>query len=323
MCIIVAKKKGVNIPSNDILKTCFTRNSDGAGLMYNKDNKVIIEKGFMTYDKLEQRLTELKNEFKDNSLKKIGLVLHFRIGTQGKNDAFTCHPFMISDNNEDLRKLVVETDVAMVHNGIISAYSTRKEDDLSDTQLFIKYMVNTIYKYDKEFYKDTKVMNMLQDVARSRLCFLDKKGDIYTSGDFITDNDILYSNTSYKKIEYSNYSYYGYYDDYDYDFMWSKHRSTKTKTSTFKVKKGNKIKYFNIPSKYAILSKKFKDFGSIYEVTNSNYLLGTDKKIYLRGKNNEKTILFKENEFDLYDNVDTYVNLDTFIATKEAFSKGQ
>ena len=38
MCIIVAKKKGLELPTKEILRNCFNYNSDGAGLMFNDGN---------------------------------------------------------------------------------------------------------------------------------------------------------------------------------------------------------------------------------------------------------------------------------------------
>ena len=53
MCIIVAKEKGVAMPEMNILKTCFENNPDGAGVMWNENNKVEIRKGFMRWSEFE------------------------------------------------------------------------------------------------------------------------------------------------------------------------------------------------------------------------------------------------------------------------------
>ena len=64
MCIIVAKPKGVDMPSNEIFRNCFIDNNDGAGLMYAnpKTGMIEIEKGFMTWSSFETRLEELKSK---------------------------------------------------------------------------------------------------------------------------------------------------------------------------------------------------------------------------------------------------------------------
>ena len=64
MCIIVAKKKGLELPTKEILENCFTANDDGAGISWNTDNgTVIIEKGFMTFNEFYNRLLEIDNEY--------------------------------------------------------------------------------------------------------------------------------------------------------------------------------------------------------------------------------------------------------------------
>ena len=80
MCIIVAKEKGQKLPSKDILKTCFERNNDGAGLMYVQDNKVVIDKGYMTFKSFYKRIKKLQKRFNSDLTDK-ALVFHFRIGT--------------------------------------------------------------------------------------------------------------------------------------------------------------------------------------------------------------------------------------------------
>ena len=63
MCIIVSKEKGVKLPTKKILENCFNRNSDGAGFMYVKNNQVMIDKGYMTFEDFYKRLKELKKDY--------------------------------------------------------------------------------------------------------------------------------------------------------------------------------------------------------------------------------------------------------------------
>jgi len=221
MCIIVAKEKGKKLPNKSILETCFIKNNDGAGLMYVKNNQVIIDKGYMTFDSLYKRIEELKKEFNSDLTDK-SLVIHFRIGTHGENDKYTTHPFPITNNRDELRKTKTTCSVGMAHNGIISEYNYDKV--LSDTQSFIKDCVSVYKSYNKQFYKDKRIMSILEkSINGSRLCFLDNKENIYYIGNFIEDEGIKYSNSTYKQVQYNNYysGYYNgnsgkYYDDSDY-----------------------------------------------------------------------------------------------------------
>ena len=63
MCIIVAKDRAGRLPTQDELKNCFNRNSDGAGFMYVKNDKVIIDKGYMTFNDFIKRYNKLLRKF--------------------------------------------------------------------------------------------------------------------------------------------------------------------------------------------------------------------------------------------------------------------
>ena len=221
MCIIVSKEKNKNIPSKNILKNCFNANSDGAGFMYVYNNRVIIEKGFFTFDEFYNRLMEVD---KSLNLYKKSLVMHFRIGTSGGFSEGVCHPFPVSDNINDLQKTQVSCKLAMVHNGIISNFVYGK---LSDTQNFVKDFVYPVYKINSNFLNNKSAIDLLyKQSGATKLCFLDKNDNITYVGEFITDQGIKYSNTTYKEIyipkftyKYHNYDYDNDYDyDYDYDY---------------------------------------------------------------------------------------------------------
>lgn len=215
MCIILAKKKGVDIPSDDIIRNCFENNPDGAGLMYQVGDHVKIEKGYMNVEKLIKRVHALNKKL---DLKNKSFVIHFRIGTSGKNDKKTTHPFPITNNFNELRQLSIQAPLAMVHNGVIWEYAY-KDSILSDTQNFIKDYVSIFYELNKDFLKNDRVIANLKEVCGSKLCFLDKEDNLTFIGDFITDTEtgLVFSNTTYKKVQYTYYNYgtnYK-YDDYD------------------------------------------------------------------------------------------------------------
>ena len=250
MCIIVAKQKGIKLPTKKTLQECFKNNSDGAGLMYVKDNKVIIEKGFMSFGDFWHKIKSLKRDFNSDLTDK-ALVMHFRIGTHGENDKATTHPFPISGNAEDLRATYFKTDIAMAHNGIMSAYNYDKV--LSDTQSFIKDYVSVFKELSKNFIKNERVVKLITnnaDIKYNKLCFLDKDETIYWFGDRVIDNGIIYSNSTFKapKYETKKYTYYNYgynkyissyHDYYDWDF----YLEDKYKTQTLQDFINKKVKY--------------------------------------------------------------------------------
>ena len=229
MCIIVAKNKGVALPTKKTLEQCFERNKDGAGIMYVKNNKKKKKKGLMTFQDFYKKLKSIKKEFGGDLTNK-ALVMHFRIGTHGKNDKATTHPFPISNNFNDLRATYFETDLGMAHNGIMSFYNYDRT--LSDTQSFIKDYVSVFKELNKKFYLNNKVMEIISNeanISSNKLCFLDNKENIYWYGDKVIDNGIIYSNETYKPYTYKSYRSYS----YDYDYWYGKdYKSSYSKPKT-------------------------------------------------------------------------------------------
>ena len=301
MCIIVAKNKGVALPTKKTLEQCFERNKDGAGIMYVKDNKVIIEKGLMTFQEFYQKLRSIKKMFGGNLTNK-AIVFHFRIGTHGENDKATTHPFPISNNFNDLRATYFETDIAMAHNGIINAYNY--DSILSDTQTFIRDYVSVFKDLKKNFYKNNKVMEIISNeanISSNKLCFLDNKENIYWYGNKVVDNGVIYSNETYKPYTYKSYRNYSYNYDYDYWYGYSSYSNSYYSKSKNKVKSytlddfiKNKIKYELLDvGDYYQTSENVGEFVgknevividsdyNVYEIKNSTVsLIGTDTDVF-------------------------------------------
>ena len=232
MCIIAVKKIGVDLPKEEVFRNCFLNNPDGAGFMYNSHGKVVIRKGFMRYSDFKYALENELKKIKD--VKNTGMVFHFRITTQGGTRQENCHPFPISNVENDLRETNIRTPLGIAHNGIIdltSGYNygkydaalkkyVRKDEHLSDTQLFIRDYLYDIYKLNHNFYKTEEGLELVEKLIDSKMAFLDGTGEIHTIGAFNECKGILYSNYTYASYystkRYSTYSPVYSYDDYDY-----------------------------------------------------------------------------------------------------------
>lgn len=214
MCIIAIKPPHHKMIDESIIETMFQNNPDGSGYMYSYNNKVHIEKGFMTLKELLNSLDSLKKKV---NIEEIPLILHFRISTSGKVDGATCHPFPITSDLNALRKTHVITNLGMAHNGVIYDFEEKKSI-YSDTQLFVNKCVSYLYDINPKFLHDDRTEKMLEPIINgSRLAFLDRHGNIYRYGDWCENDGIFYSNEGYIPWT-SRYYHYdsNYYDNYYY-----------------------------------------------------------------------------------------------------------
>lgn len=218
MCIAVYKPLGVAFPSRKTLQVCFDNNPDGAGFMVADGDTVHIHKGYMSFGSFWKGLKRARGKYGDDC----AYVMHFRITTQGGVRADCTHPFPLSNNLEDMRKLTVDAPVGIAHNGIITLTSTYARNVThSDTMAFIADYASLIISGEKwyeepDVFKSKLLLERL--IGASRLAILSGDGhcELLGSG-WEKEAEVWYSNTSYKveKVKVApvvSHSYY--YDDY-------------------------------------------------------------------------------------------------------------
>ena len=179
MCIAIYKPKDKKLTKEE-LQRCWDANPDGAGFMYVHSGKLRIKKGFMTFDRFFSSFNNLQHKT---------AVIHFRIKTHGKADESNTHPFFTSDS------------LGFVHNGIINEVSTTSNPDMSDTWHFNEQFLKDLYKLHPDFLDNKAVQNLIKKyIGFSKLIFMDNEENVWImnedKGEW--DNDIWYSNSSYK-----------------------------------------------------------------------------------------------------------------------------
>lgn len=222
MCVIAFSPKGVDIPTPEQIKQMWKANPDGAGYAFvGKRGKVFYRKGFMYLDDLLKEL-EHPEKFKNTNF-----AIHFRIGTSGKNDCHTCHPFPVSNNFGELRKISGQADSVLFHNGVIGKGGLASPLS-SDTQDFVIAMCPMLQKFNRSVTRD----NLIEEIVEgNRVLVLYKNNAVKMYGKWEKDGDIWVSNLNYKW--YSSYhggSYYGYY--WDDEYSWES-RLTPTKANEY------------------------------------------------------------------------------------------
>lgn len=320
MCIIIAKYRNGRLPNKNELKNSFEYNSDGAGFMYVDNGKVIIDKGYMTYESFIDRFDELCKKYNDFNEK--SLVIHCRIGTSSSNTAKNTHPYPLSRKEKNLHKTYIKTDLGVVHNGIISQYTPHwKNPTTNDTQEFIIKYLTPLYENYKQFYKNKFIMNGIKNIINSKLVFLDTNDRIYFVGkdEFIEeDKGLFFSNDSYKYniyfTRYYNDKYNNNYDDL-YE-KWAKEYEKYEDKNDFDYcivynedgNKTGKIIYYadlefldNDDYIYSIANEEFKEIGNNYtafDVYDYNLYEIVDDKAYLIGNIFDDEIEIFSNKYE-------------------------
>jgi predicted glutamine amidotransferase len=212
MCVIaVCNKRKM---TEDEIKNCFDRNPDGTGIGWIEGDFNIYKKGFMNVDSFIEYYKTV-NMFPH--------IVHFRIGTSGKNNDSLTHPFIVSAESPLLLEYKGRKSI-LFHNGIFSewrktlqilySYGSKLCGDMNDTRILAAML---------SYFNDYTILNKIY----SKFIVLDKR--VYDFGEFTEVNGIQFSNDSYKKYEftytypavykykYKNYNYYE-NDFYDDDF---------------------------------------------------------------------------------------------------------
>ena len=175
MCIAILNTKGAI--KDEYLKNSWDNNNQGGGLLYVKNNKLIV---FKSYDYNEFK-KEYKTIRKDEKVKNI--VLHFRIATSGHEKYINLHPFLVNDN------------LGFVHNGIISGLGNNQHSDTYQFNEMLK-------KLPSDFLKNNSIVDLISGyIDSSKLIFLDNLNNftIINENYGMWESGNWYSNNSHQQ----------------------------------------------------------------------------------------------------------------------------
>jgi len=226
MCLISALPVGTKKDTQevyDFINSGYNCNKQGSGIMYKRENSKTINiiKGFFDIDNLINTIKKL--EFKDND----ELVIHHRISTCGKVDSFNCHPFIISNDHDEVILTAGKTKKpCMMHNGVFRNILSFRPytSDFSDTYAFARHIMSNknvmnIFKEDKVFFKH--VFAEILGNSKIAMMYPDKPLELF--GDFTEKNGYFHSNDGYCRVVHNvggfetknKYYAYGPYSTYD------------------------------------------------------------------------------------------------------------
>ena len=182
MCVAILTTAG-KVLTEDQLFSGWRVNGDGGGFAYVKDDKVVIEKGFMNYNAFKSAYSLAAEQFAEDS----PFLVHMRIRTSGNTNANNCHPFAIKGG-------------ALIHNGIMFTPSGDRAgkdptDRKSDTRVFAESLFNILQLED---------VKRAQEGIRKAIGWGNKVAFLYDSKDYVIvgesagmwNDGIWYSNSS-------------------------------------------------------------------------------------------------------------------------------
>lgn len=127
MCIIISRPSGVTL-TKALYEECFHRNEHGAGFVVIDQDKLLVEKGFMSFEALWPALSRFDGR---------EMVIHFRRTSLGMDTTpEMSHPFVVAEAESfKLEDGQPRFHFAITHNGRLDWRSTKEQ---SDTWCFVE-----------------------------------------------------------------------------------------------------------------------------------------------------------------------------------------
>lgn len=200
MCIIAYSPLGRTIKKS-ILKRCFKKHKDGAGIMVrDEDGFIAFSKGLMTFNAFYSEYKDMLLQYPDCEY-----AVHFRTGTSGFMPLGCTHPFPITEDEDELHRLVGYSDQAMMHNGIVG----QGDGYLSDTQCYVRDYLYPLQ--DKLEIPVVREMIGKHIGSYNKFLIMGIK-DTHMIGDWVENKGFFYSNDDYE--DYTS----KYWNDYLLDY---------------------------------------------------------------------------------------------------------
>ena len=175
MCVICIKNRGVEMPTDDILKLMYMANREGCGFC----TPTLSYKG-LSFDSFMKKIRQVKRDEP--------CLIHFRLATHGSVKTSNCHPFYDR-----------QTNTFFMHNGVLGI--SAKKDMTDSETAFREYFLPVIRTYG--LYSRELKETVSKIIGGSRFAFM-QDGDLRVFGDFQEYRGLYFSNLRFMYY-YLNY----------------------------------------------------------------------------------------------------------------------
>ncbi|MGG5812596.1 hypothetical protein [Falsiroseomonas sp. CW058] len=166
MCVIIFRPATDHSLTEEHLFNCFSNNSDGWGIMYAQDGRVMTLRG-MSWAGFADAYKTLGD---------INLGIHFRIRTHGNIDLRNTHPYKVLSAEEDGH------DLWLMHNGTIRI--EQEDQTLSDTWHYCQNELRPILLRAPGLHTEEAFRRHMEErVGYSKLLLLDGEGNFFAVGE--------------------------------------------------------------------------------------------------------------------------------------------
>ncbi len=195
MCIAIVQPANQRLTEAEA-KASWDSNSHGAGVAYIDSGKIKLEKVLDNFQQFWQMYNRICDEFGSKKM-----LVHFRIKTHGAQTLDNTHPFLIDDRH------------ALIHNGIITAITSKTSNERSDTRAFVE---EVLMKLPEGWFDNAAIPDLLASyigtgskvaILRADETVLYLNGSL--GGAHIGRDGFWFSNNSYKPVVRTNYYDYG------------------------------------------------------------------------------------------------------------------
>lgn len=166
MCLLITQ------PANTSFDTAFLNgvyklNSDGIGVMYAEDGKVVVKKHL---PKNEHEAYEFYREHVENK----ACAVHYRMRTHGATNLDNCHPYQVLSADEGY-------EIWLMHNGVLHT-GNHNDTTMSDTWHYIQNYLRPILLNNPTFFMTEAFQDLIGEHIGSgnKFTLIDHLGNMVT-----------------------------------------------------------------------------------------------------------------------------------------------
>ena len=178
MCLLFVSDSGAKKVSYDKFKNAWDYNSDGFGMMWAHNGRVIVSKTQLSPQKAYQMYSKAPTDRT--------VIGHFRFGTSGLKDIHNTHPFPLGDNKN----------IWLAHNGVFSKMVLSKPN-MCDTWHFAQMISGVVKSWDELVDEESQKLVGEAIGYGNKVAFLNNEGKclIFGHEQGTVIDDTWFSNT--------------------------------------------------------------------------------------------------------------------------------